>query len=44
MEEITPNPEKVAAVKDFKVPHNVKRVREILGVAGYYRRFIANSS
>ena len=26
-EGIAPNPEKVAAVKDFKVPYNLKKVR-----------------
>ena len=43
-EGIFPNPEKVAALKDFKVPHNLKRVRVFLGLAGYYRRFIASFS
>ena len=41
---ISPNPEKVVAVRDFKVPHNVKRIRAFLGLAGYYRRFVANFS
>ena len=43
-EGISPNPEQVAAVKDFKVPQNVKGVRRFLGLAGYYRRFIVNFS
>ena len=37
---ISPNPEKVRAVQEFQVPSNVKKVREFLGIAGYYRRFI----
>ena len=39
---ISPNPEKVKAVQDFRVPTNVRAVREFLGIAGYYRRFIPN--
>ena len=39
---ISPNPEKVKAVQDFRVPTNVRAVREFLGIAGYYRRFIHN--
>lgn len=38
---ISPNPEKVS---DFKPPVNVRGVREFLGIAGYYRRFIPNFS
>lgn len=37
---ILPNPEKVNAVKDMLVPTNVKAVRQFLGLASYYRRFI----
>ena len=37
---IYPNPEKVKAVQQFKTPTNVRAVREFLGIAGYYRRFI----
>ncbi|CAK9796615.1 Retrovirus-related Pol polyprotein from transposon 17.6 [Anthophora quadrimaculata] len=33
-------PEKVAAVKKFPTPKNTKNIREFLGLAGYYRRFI----
>ena len=39
---IRPNPEKVRAVVDFPVPTDVKKVREFLGMASYYRRFIPN--
>ena len=37
---IAPNPEKVDAVKRFPVPTSVKGVRQFLGLASYYRRFI----
>jgi hypothetical protein len=39
-EEIAVNPNKVQAVLDWKAPKNVKEIREFLGMAGYYRRFI----
>ena len=39
---ISPNPDKVRAVQEFRVPTNVRAVREYLGIAGYYRRFIPN--
>lgn len=34
------DPEKVNAVKNFCVPKNPKNIKEFLGLAGYYRRFI----
>ena len=39
-EGIAPNPEKVDAVKRFPSPTSVKGVRQFLGMASYYRRFI----
>ena len=41
-EGISPDPDKVRAVADFKVPTDVRSVREFLGLAGYYRRFVSN--
>ena len=35
-----PNPGRVRAVCDFPVPTSVKGVRQFLGMASYYRRFI----
>ena len=39
---ILPNPEKIAAVKRFPTPTSVKAVRQFLGLASYYRRFVPN--
>ena len=39
---IYPNPAKTKAVMEFPVPTNVKAVRRFLGLASYYRRFVAN--
>ena len=43
-EGILPNPAKISAVKEFRNPTNVKEVRQFLGIAGYYRRFVPNFS
>ena len=37
---VAPDPVKVKAVQDWKVPENVREIRSFLGLAGYYRRFI----
>ena len=37
---IAPNPGKVRAVQEFPVPTSVKGVRQFLGMASYYRRFM----
>ena len=37
---VAPDPVKVRAVQDWKVPENVREIRSFLGLAGYYRRFI----
>ena len=39
-EGIAPNPEKIRAVQNFPVPTLVKAVRQFLGMASYYRRFM----
>ena len=37
---IKPDPDNVSKVENFRIPETVKQVREFLGLAGYYRRFI----
>ena len=37
---VRPDPKKIIAVKNFPVPKTQKNVKQFLGYAGYYRRFI----
>lgn len=37
---VQPDPDKISAVRAYKIPQNVKEVRAFLGLVGYYRRFI----
>jgi hypothetical protein len=41
---IEPDERKVAAVREFPVPNNVKQLKAFLGLAGYYRRFVPKFS
>ena len=34
------DPDKVSAIENLEVPTNVKRLKSILGLEGYYRRYI----
>lgn len=38
---VSPDPDKVTAVAEWKVPASVKELRSFLGFAGYYRRFVS---
>ncbi|GJW45008.1 hypothetical protein Tco_0073807 [Tanacetum coccineum] len=38
------DPSKIEAVKNWKIPKTPSKIRSFLGLAGYYRRFIANFS
>lgn len=37
---VKPNPDKIAAVKNFPTPRNAKEIKSFLGLVGYYRKFI----
>ena len=37
---IEPNPKKVKAIREYPVPKNQKKVKQFLGLASYYRKFI----
>ena len=37
---ISPNPDKIAAIRDLKPPASVREVRMFLGLTGYFRKFV----
>lgn len=41
---IKPDPNKISAVKNFPRPKNAKNIKQFLGLAGYYRRFLPKFS
>lgn len=41
---VRPDPKKVEAVQNFPRPENPKTIKQFLGLAGYYRRFIPGFS
>uniref|UniRef100_A0ABD2W594 RNA-directed DNA polymerase n=1 Tax=Trichogramma kaykai TaxID=54128 RepID=A0ABD2W594_9HYME len=40
--EISMDPEKISAMKNFPVPTDAKKMKQFLGLTGYYRKFIKN--
>lgn len=38
------DPDKIAAVRDWPVPHNLRQCRAFVGLCQYYRRFVPNFS
>ena len=43
-EGLKPDPDKVAAIKRIPVPKTIKNLQSFLGLANYYRKFVANYS
>jgi exodeoxyribonuclease III len=41
---VKPDPDKIKAIKDMKIPENKDQMRSALGLFGYYRRFCKNFS
>ena len=41
-EGVKPNPQKIAAIQNFKIPSTQKEIKSFLGLIGYYRKFIKN--
>jgi hypothetical protein len=37
------DPEKIEAIRGWSTPKNMKEVKSFMGLAGYYKRFIAGS-
>ena len=37
---IRPDPKKIEAFRNFPVPTSKKKIKQFLGLAGYYRRFV----
>ena len=43
-EGVRTDPDKTKAVKEYPIPHDVKQLRQFLGLTNYYRRFIKDYS
>ena len=41
---VKPDPKKIKSVQEFPRPKNEKNIKQFLGLAGYYRRFIKSFS
>ena len=43
-EGITPNPDRIIKVGNYPEPKNAKEAKQLLGLVGYYRKFVKNFS
>ena len=43
-EGVSVDPKKITSILEWKTPANVKNIREFLGLAGYYRKFVKDFS
>ena len=43
-EELSPDPEKIRTIKNFKRPRNVKELQSFLGFVNFYTKFARNNS
>ncbi|XP_050462030.1 uncharacterized protein LOC126857007 [Cataglyphis hispanica] len=41
---VKPDPNKIKSISEFPIPKNEKNIKQFLGLAGYYRRFIPQFS
>ena len=41
---LSPDPDKVKAIKEYPIPHDLQAVRSFMGLASYYRKFIPKFS
>jgi len=39
---IRPDPKKIKAIEEYRVPKTIKEIRAFIGLAGYYRRHVRN--
>ena len=42
--DLRPDPDKVAAILNMEIPINVGKLRSLLGIFSYYRKFVCNYS
>ena len=42
--QLKPNPEKISTIKHYPAPNTLKKVRALIGMSSYFRRFIKDFS